>query len=114
MPNAGFDGRCRSLISGLETAGQLKPFYSVASPMGATVKLEGQGEVVVLCSNNYLGLADDPEVIAAGQEGLRRYGAGTGSVRFICGTFACHRELEQTIARFVGTESALSYVSCWN
>ena len=114
MPNSGFDGRCRSLISGLTAAGQLKPFYSVTSPMGATIRLEGQGEVVVLCSNNYLGLAGDPEVIAAGEEGLRRYGAGTGSVRFICGTFECHRELEQTIARFVGAESALSYVSCWN
>lgn len=114
MPNTGFDGRCRSLISDLTTSGQLKPFHTLTSPMGPVVNLEGKGEVVVLCSNNYLGLADDPEVIAAGQEGLRRYGAGTGSVRFICGTFACHRELEQTIARFVGTESALSYVSCWN
>ena len=61
-----------------------------------------------------LGLADHPEVIEAGQQGLREYGAGTASVRFICGTLACHRKIEQTIARFVGTEAALTYVSCWN
>lgn len=70
--------------------------------------------MIVLCSNNYLGLADHPEVIAAGHAGLETYGAGTASVRFICGTLKCHRELEQTIARFVGTPAALSYVSCWN
>src|SRR5207244_13097050 len=52
--------------------------------------------------------------LQAGIEGLRRYGAGTASVRFICGTFAAHRELEARIAPFVGTEAALSYVSCWN
>jgi glycine C-acetyltransferase len=69
--------------------------------------------VIVLCSNNYLGLADHPEVVAAGIEGLKQYGAGTASVRFICGTLECHRQIEQTIARFVGTESALTYVSCW-
>jgi glycine C-acetyltransferase len=59
-------------------------------------------------------LANHPEVVAAGVEGLERYGAGTASVRFICGSLRCHRELEETIAWFVGTESALSYVSCWN
>jgi glycine C-acetyltransferase len=59
-------------------------------------------------------LADHPEVIAAGIEGLKDYGAGTASVRFICGTLECHRRLESKIAQFVGTESSLSYVSCWN
>ena len=62
--------------------------------MGPTVQVEGQGEVIVLCSNNYLGLANHPEVVAAGIEGLEKYGAGTASVRFICGTLACHREIE--------------------
>src|SRR5207248_66748 len=71
------------------------------------------GEVIVLCSNNYLGLASHPEVIAAGIEGIRQYGAGTASVRFICGTLQCHREIEETIARFVGTPAALTYTSCW-
>src|SRR5439155_25390487 len=76
--------------------------------------LEDVGEVIVMCSNNYLGLANHPEVVAAGLEGLRRYGAGTASVRFICGTFDCHREIEKTIARFAGADAALTYVSAWN
>jgi glycine C-acetyltransferase len=75
--------------------------------------MEEAGDVVVLSSNNYLGLSDDPEVIEAGIEGLRTYGAGTASVRFICGTLAIHRALEDKIAATFGFEAALSYVSCW-
>ena len=60
--------------------------------------MEGRGEVLVLSSNNYLGLAGHPEVVEAGIEGLRRYGAGTASVRFICGTFEPHLELERELA----------------
>jgi glycine C-acetyltransferase len=81
--------------------------------LGPTAVIEGHGEVIVLCSNNYLGLASDPEVVAAGIAGLEEYGAGTASVRFICGTLACHLELETAMARFVGTEAALTYTSCW-
>jgi glycine C-acetyltransferase len=114
MPNANFDTRTQQLLSELRDTGQYKELFHVASPMGATVNLEGVGEVIVFCSNNYLGLADHPEVIEAGHQGLRDYGAGTASVRFICGTLACHRKVEQTIARFVGTEAALTYVSAWN
>src|SRR5690348_8394853 len=84
------------------------------SPQSARVQMEGRGEILILSSNNYLGLCDEPSVIEAGIEGLRRYGAGTASVRFICGTFTIHRELENALARFVGTESSLSYVSAWN
>ena len=61
-----------------------------------------------------LGLADQPEVVEAGKKGLDRYGAGTASVRFICGTFDIHRVLEERIAAFLGTQASLSYVSCWN
>ena len=82
--------------------------------MRPIVEIEGRGEVLVLCSNNYLGLADHPEVIEAGIRGIRDYGAGTASVRFICGTLECHRQIERKIADFVGTEGALTYVSCWN
>jgi glycine C-acetyltransferase len=114
MPNKNFDSRTTELLTSLRESGQLKQLQYVTSPMGAMVQLEGHGEVIVMCSNNYLGLADHPEVIAAGHEGLDAYGAGTASVRFICGTLACHRTIEQTIARFVGTEAALTYVSCWN
>ena len=94
--------------------GVYKRLNYLESPQGARVKMEGRGEVVILSSNNYLGLCNVPEVVQAGKDALDRYGAGTGSVRFICGTFTVHRELEQALARFVGCESSLSYVSCWN
>ncbi len=114
MPNAAFTQRTDQIIADLRDSGQLKPFYEIESPMRAVVKIKGKGEVLVLCANNYLGLADHPAVIEAGIQGLRDYGAGTASVRFICGTLDCHRQLEAKIAEFVGTESSLTYVSCWN
>jgi glycine C-acetyltransferase len=98
----------------LKQAGTYKRFNTLTSPMGAVVRMEGRGEVLILSSNNYLGLADHPEVVRAGIEGLERYGAGTGSVRFICGTFAPHLALEEKLARFAGTEASLTYVACWN
>lgn len=97
----------------LKAAGTYKHFNTLASPMDASVQMEGRGEVLVLSSNNYLGLADHPAVVEAGIEGLRKYGAGTASVRFICGTFQPHIKLEREIAEFLGTEAALTYVSCW-
>lgn len=114
MPNRKFDERSDALLTSLRQSGQYKHLAYLTGPMSATVRIEGRGEVVVLCSNNYLGLADHPEVVAAGHDGLRAYGAGTASVRFICGTLACHRDVEEAIARFVGAPSALTYVSCWN
>src|SRR5439155_10080516 len=84
------------------------------SPQSSRVRMEGRGDVLILSSNNYLGLCDEPSVIEAGIDGLRRLGAGTASVRFICGTFAIHRELEAALARFVGAEASLSFVSAWN
>jgi glycine C-acetyltransferase len=84
------------------------------SPQAARVTMEGRGEVLILSSNNYLGLCAEPSVIEAGIDGLHRFGAGTGSVRFICGTFSIHREVEQALARFVGTESSMTFVSAWN
>src|SRR5829696_5499511 len=84
------------------------------SPQAARVQMEGRGEVLILSSNNYLGLSNEASVIEAGIDGLRRYGAGTASVRFICGTFTIHRELEEVLARFVGTEASLSFCSAWN
>ncbi len=94
--------------------GVYKRLNYLDSPQASRVTMEGRGEVVILSSNNYLGLCDVPEVVAAGKAALDRWGAGTGSVRFICGTFTIHRELEAALARFVGCASALSYVSCWN
>jgi glycine C-acetyltransferase len=91
-----------------------KRLNHLEGPQGARARMEGRGEVVILSSNNYLGLANEPAVVDAGVEALRRFGAGTASVRFICGTFTVHRELEAAIARFVGAEAALSFVSAWN
>lgn len=94
--------------------GVYKRLNYLEGPQGPRARMEGRGEVVILSSNNYLGLCNEPEVVAAGHAALDRYGAGTGSVRFICGTFTIHRELEAALARLVGCESALTYVSCWN
>ena len=94
--------------------GVYKRLNYLDSPQGARVQMEGRGEVVILSSNNYLGLCNVPEVVQAGKAALDRWGAGTGSVRFICGTFTIHRQLEDALGKFVGCESSLTYVSCWN
>ena len=109
-----FESSIREALDGFKRDGVYKRLNYIDSPQGAVVEMEGRGDVVVLSSNNYLGLSDNPEVIKAGQEALEEYGAGTSSVRFICGTFTVHRELEQACARLVGTASSLSFVSCWN
>jgi len=110
---SGLDVRLAEAIDGLRRDGVYKELNHLDSAQSAWVTMEGRGRVLILSSNNYAGLCDVPEVIAAGKAALDRFGAGTGSVRFICGTFTIHRELEQALARFVGTEAALSYVSCW-
>jgi glycine C-acetyltransferase len=112
--NANFTAGLEARLQQLRDDHVYKRLNHIASPQGARVQMEGRGEVLILSSNNYLGLANEPEVVQAGIDGLERYGAGTGSVRFICGTFTVHRELEEAIARFVGTEASMSYVSAWN
>jgi len=111
--NAGFDTRLAAELEALRAAGTYKRLRHLTTPMAAHVHMEEAGDVLVLSSNNYLGLADRPEVVEAGIAALRRYGAGTASVRFICGTFDAHRALEDRIASFLSTDAALTYVSCW-
>jgi glycine C-acetyltransferase len=94
--------------------GTYKRLNFLESPQAARVRMEDRGEVIILSSNNYLGLANEPSVVAAGKEALDRFGAGTASVRFICGTFTIHRALEAACARLVGTPASLSFGSCWN
>ena len=94
--------------------GTYKRLNFLDSPQAARVRMEGRGEVIILSSNNYLGLCNEPAVVRAGQEALERFGAGTASVRFICGTFTIHRDLEAACARLVGTPASLSFVSAWN
>jgi len=109
-----FMGQLQNELAEFKKEGVYKRLNYLDSPQGPRVKMEGRGDVVILSSNNYLGLCAVPEVVQAGKDALERWGAGTGSVRFICGTFTVHRELENALARFVGCESSLSYVSCWN
>ena len=106
--------RLRAELDQFSQEGVYKRLNYLASPQGPRVRMERRGEVVILSSNNYLGLCNEPEVVAAGKQALDEFGAGTGSVRFICGTFTIHRELEAALARFVGCGAALTYVSCWN
>ncbi len=109
-----FNTRTDALLAQLEGDGLYKHLRMLESPMDASVKIRGHGECLCFCSNNYLGLANHPEVVEAGIKGLRDYGAGTASVRFICGTFKPHEALEARIAQYMGTESAYTFVSAWN
>jgi len=112
--NKSFTKSLEATIEQLKADKVYKRLNYLDSPQAARVQMEGRGEILILSSNNYLGLSDESSVIEAGIDGLRRYGAGTASVRFICGTFTIHRELEAALARFVGTEASLSFVSAWN
>jgi glycine C-acetyltransferase len=112
--NAVFDAQLQGELDALKAAGTYKHLRHLTTPMAPEVHMEEAGDVIVLSSNNYLGLSDQPEVVEAGIEGLRKYGAGTASVRFICGTFDIHRTLEERIASFLGTQASLTFVSCWN
>ncbi len=109
-----FAASLQAELDRFKTDGVYKRLNHLDSPQGARARMEGRDEVVILSSNNYLGLCNEPEVVAAGKAALDRFGAGTGSVRFICGTFTIHRELEAALARLVGCESSLTYGSCWN
>jgi glycine C-acetyltransferase len=108
-------GRLRADLQTMREQGVYKQLIHLDSPQAAVVRIdETSGEVINLCSNNYLGLCATPEVVEAGRAAYEEYGAGTSSVRFICGTFTVHRKLEEKIAEFLGLDSALTYVSCWN
>ena len=109
-----FAARLEAELEQFKRDGVYKRLNYLEGPQAARARMQGHGEVVILSSNNYLGLCNEPDVVAAGKRALDQFGAGTGSVRFICGTFTIHRELEQALAGFVGCESSLTYVSCWN
>ena len=98
----------------MKEAGTLKRELALKSPQGPVVNVEGKGEVVMLTSNNYLGLANHPAIVEAAEKAERDFGYGLASVRFICGTQTIHRDLEARIAKFFGTEDAILYGSCWN
>ena len=102
-------------LRAIRAAGLEKSERILTTPQRARVGVRGgQGEVLNLCANNYLGLADNPEVIAAAHAALDEWGFGLASVRFICGTQELHRELEDALTRFLGTEDTILYSSCFD
>jgi glycine C-acetyltransferase len=112
--NTGLNRRLASELAEMQEQGVYKVLLHLMGMQGAVVRIEEFGEVVNLCSNNYLGLCDVPDVVEAVRQGAAKYGAGTSSVRFICGTWDVHRELEDRIADFLETEASVTYTSCWN
>jgi glycine C-acetyltransferase len=105
--------RLENELEGFKRDGVYKRLNYLDSPQASRVIMEGRGDVIILSSNNYLGLSAQPEVVKAGHEALERFGAGTASVRFICGTFTIHRDLEADLAALVGTDASLTFASCW-
>src|SRR5246127_1398700 len=105
--------RFRGERTALREQGLYKSERVLAGPQGGVVRAAGR-EVINLCANNYLGLANHPAVRAAAQRSLDRYGYGMASVRFICGTQETHKELEQRLSRFLGTEDTILYSSCFD
>src|ERR1700681_2005017 len=105
--------RLRGELTGLREQGLYKSERVLTGPQGAVVRA-GERDVINLCANNYLGLANHPVVRAAAQRAIEEYGYGMASVCFICGTHASHKALEQRLARFLGTEDAILYSSCFD
>lgn len=101
-------------LAGIQEAGLYKSERAITTPQGAHVGVSGGREVLNLCANNYLGLAQHPEVNAAAAEGLRDWGYGMASVRFICGTQTLHKTLEDKISAFLGTQDTILYPSCFD
>ena len=103
-----------SILDDVHKSGLYKEERLLMSPQGAEIEVQGGREVINFCANNYLGLANHPEIIAAAQEGVAKYGFGLSSVRFICGTQTIHKELEVKISAFLGTEDTILYTSCFD
>ncbi len=104
----------RTELDEIRAAGLFKTERVLSTPQDAQVRVGAGTEVLNLCANNYLGLADHPEVIAAAKEALDRWGFGLASVRFICGTQEIHKQLEAKISAFLGTEDTILYSSCFD
>jgi glycine C-acetyltransferase len=111
---ARFSDHVRAQLEAIEAEGLRKREREIVGQQQAEVMLTDGRRVLNLCANNYLGLANHPEVMAAAQRGIEVHGFGVASVRFICGTQAQHRELERRIAAFVGSDDAILYSSCFD
>jgi glycine C-acetyltransferase len=109
-----FNQHIQSELDGIRAAGLFKSERIIATPQGALVKLADGRELINLCANNYLGLSSHPKVIEAAHEALRTHGYGLSSVRFICGTQDIHKQLEQRLAAFLGTEDTILYAAAFD
>src|SRR5437667_1031905 len=103
----------RPVLDDLRAKGLYKNERQLQGPQGSAIRV-GDREVINFCANNYLGLANHPAIVEAAHEGLRRFGYGMASVRFICGTQDAHKNLETALARFFGKDDAILYSSCWD
>jgi glycine C-acetyltransferase len=108
-------GQLDAELDAIREAGTFKSERTITSPQGPHVTIAGRdGDVINLCANDYLGLANHPEVVAAAHEALDRWGFGVASVRFICGTLELHEQLEAALTSFLGTEETILYPSCFD
>jgi glycine C-acetyltransferase len=101
-------------LNEIRSAGLFKAERVIVSPQGSSIRVADGEKVLNLCANNYLGLADDPRIVAAAKEALDRWGYGLASVRFICGTQDVHKQLEERISAFLGTGDTILYSSCFD
>ena len=112
--HASYQAHLRRILDGIRADGFQKAERVIASPQSSEIRLSSGAEVLNFCANNYLGLADDPRLVAAAREGLEAWGFGMASVRFICGTQAVHKDLERAISAFLGTADTILYSSCFD
>src|ERR1700693_78807 len=103
----------RTQLDDLRNRGLYKRERQLQGPQGSAIRVAGR-EVINFCANNYLGLANHPAIVEAAHDGLRRYGYGMASVRFICGTQDLHRQLEGAVAGFLGKDDAILHSCCWD
>jgi glycine C-acetyltransferase len=109
-----FKAHLRGLLAQIEASGLTKRERVIVTPQGSSITVSGGARVLNLCANNYLGLADHPQIVAAAHAALDRWGFGLASVRFICGTQGIHKELESTLSAFLGMDDTLLYSSCFD
>ena len=98
----------------IRAAGLFKAERVITGPQSAEIRLDDGRVVLNFCANNYLGLADHPDIVAAAHAALDRWGFGMASVRFICGTQSVHKQLEASISKFLGTEDTILYAACFD
>jgi len=114
MTDTSFYQQLSNTLHSIEDDGLYKRERLITTPQNVAINVEGSGEVLNFCANNYLGLADDPRIIQAAHDALDEHGFGMASVRFICGTQDLHKQLEQAISEFHGTEDTILYTSCFD